>query len=69
MAEIRKFNPEQGNAIAQALRAAMGDPVRPAEPGARTQPAAAEAPAEPVPPAVVTLSVKTVVVTAEDEED
>ena len=34
MAEIRKYDPAVGNAIAQALRAAMGDPVRPAEPGA-----------------------------------
>lgn len=33
MAEIRKFDPAVGNAIAQALRAAMGDPLRPVEPG------------------------------------
>ncbi len=36
MAETRKYDPTVGNAIAQALRAAMGDPVRPAEPGADT---------------------------------
>jgi hypothetical protein len=33
MAEIRKFDPAAGNAIAQALKAAMGEPVRPREPG------------------------------------
>ena len=44
MAEIRKHDPAAGNAIAQALRAAMGDPVRPAEPGAET------ATARPAPP-------------------
>jgi hypothetical protein len=33
MAEIRKFDPATGNAIAQALRAAMGEPVRPTTPG------------------------------------
>ena len=31
MAEIRKYDPAAGNAIAAALRAAMGDPVRPVE--------------------------------------
>ena len=41
MAEIRKFDPAVGNAIAQALRAAMGDPLRPVEPGADTERAAA----------------------------
>lgn len=29
MAEIRKYDPAVGNAIAEALRAAMGDPIRP----------------------------------------
>ncbi|MFT4111012.1 hypothetical protein [Propionicimonas sp.] len=33
MAEIRKFDPAAGSAIAQALKAAMGEPVRPVEPG------------------------------------
>lgn len=33
MAEIRKFDPAAGNAIAQALKAAMGEPVRPVTPG------------------------------------
>ena len=33
MAEIRKFNPAAGNAIAQALKAAMGEPIRPTPPG------------------------------------
>ncbi|MCA0251983.1 MAG: hypothetical protein LCH76_06770 [Actinobacteria bacterium] len=44
MAEIRKFDPAMGNAIAQALRAAMGDPVRPATPGEPAGPAAVESP-------------------------
>ena len=35
MAEIRKYDPTAGNAIAQALRAAMGEPVRPNQPGRR----------------------------------
>ena len=33
MAEIRKYDPAAGNAIAQALKAAMGEPVRPNQPG------------------------------------
>lgn len=33
MAEIRKFDPAAGNAIAQALKAAMGEPIRPTPPG------------------------------------
>ena len=71
MAEIRKFNPEQGNAIAQALRAAMGEPVRPAEAGARPGPTLHPTPAEPEPPSVVTFSVKTVIVpsTEADADD
>ena len=42
MAEIRKFDPAAGNAIAQALKAAMGEPVRPNQPGAPTTPRAQE---------------------------
>ena len=46
MAEIRKFDPAAGNAIAQALKAAMGEPVRPNEPGsAPTSPAPESRPA------------------------
>lgn len=33
MAEIRKHNPSTGSAIAQALRAAMGEGVQPFVPG------------------------------------
>ena len=33
MAEIRKYDPAAGSAIAQALKAAMGEPVRPNQPG------------------------------------
>ena len=69
MAEIRKYDPQAGNAIAQALKAAMGEPVRPNQPGARTEPVRPASPAEPAaPPAVVTFSIKTVIVPAEDED-
>lgn len=34
MAETRKFDPAAGNAIAQALRAQLGEGVRPRVPGA-----------------------------------
>lgn len=47
MAEIRKFDPAAGNAIAQALRQAMGDPVRPVTPGAPSASTAPAAPDEP----------------------
>lgn len=43
MAETRKYDPAAGNAIAQALRQAMGEPVRPHTPGGPDSPAAAEA--------------------------
>ncbi len=33
MAEIRKHDPSKGSAIAQALRAAMGEEIRPNTPG------------------------------------
>ena len=33
MAEIRKYDPAKGNAIVEALRNAMGDPIRPVTPG------------------------------------
>ena len=39
MAEIRKHDPATGNAIAQALRTAMGDQVRPNQPGSKPAPA------------------------------
>jgi hypothetical protein len=45
MAETRKYDPAAGNAIAQALRAAMGEPVRPNQPGSRPTDAPLEAPA------------------------
>ena len=65
MAEIRKFDPAAGSAIAQALKAAMGEPVRPAEPGVRPTPSQS---AEQTPPSVVTVTIKTVVVPAEDPD-
>ena len=67
MAEIRKFDPAAGNAIAQALKAAMGEPVRPKQPGARSS---SHSP-QPEPPATtswVSLQVTRREVT-EPEED
>ncbi|PKQ32564.1 MAG: hypothetical protein CVT62_00415 [Actinobacteria bacterium HGW-Actinobacteria-2] len=67
MAEIRKHNPEAGNAIAQALRAAMGEPVRPNEPGAK--PAATAVPANvTTSTTVVNFAVTAVTVDADDED-
>ncbi|MCW5951593.1 MAG: hypothetical protein KIT69_05010 [Propionibacteriaceae bacterium] len=57
MAEIRKFDPAAGNAIAQALRQAMGDPVRPVTPGAPANSPAPVAPEEPVQTAWLSLRV------------
>lgn len=58
MAEIRKFDPAAGSAIAQALKAAMGEPVRPVEPGGGS--AARRPPAEqPATTSWVTLQVTT----------
>ena len=56
MAEIRKYDPAAGNAIAQALRAAMGDPVRPNVPGASATRSTTPLPATA---SVVNLSVRT----------
>jgi hypothetical protein len=47
MAEIRKHNPAAGTAIQQALRAAMGEGIRPRVPGE-------PAPAKPAAPAATT---------------
>ncbi|MGJ6981229.1 hypothetical protein ACSDQ9_11980 [Aestuariimicrobium soli] len=53
MAEIRKFSPGTGGAIAQALAKAMGESVRPTTPGAPPElgPAHDEAVTAPVKPA------------------
>lgn len=68
MAEIRKHNPEAGNAIAQALRAAMGEPVRPNEPGARPTPVAS--PTGPtISTTTVNFSISTTSAPAADPED
>jgi hypothetical protein len=45
MAEIRKHNPAMGNAIQQALRAAMGEGIRPRVPGEGTPAKSATGPA------------------------
>lgn len=57
MAEIRKFDPAAGNAIAQALRQAMGEPVRPVTPGTPANSPAAVTPDEPAPTAWLSLRV------------
>ena len=41
MAETRKHRVEVRDELDKALRAALGDPVRPTEPGPRPEPAAA----------------------------
>ena len=56
MAEIRKYDPAAGNAIAQALRAAMGEPVRPNAPGASVTRSTTP---QPTTESVVNLSVRT----------
>lgn len=56
MAEIRKYDPAAGNAIAQALKAAMGEPVRPVTPGERPADRAA-GPERPAATTWVTLQV------------
>lgn len=67
MAEIRKFDPAAGSAIAQALKAAMGEPVRPTQPGVKLEPAR---PLEDAPtPSVVTFTLKTVVVSSDEDGD
>lgn len=69
MAEIRKFDPALGNAIAQALNAAMGEPVRPRVPGTAEDEAVAEpSPATPVAadPAVVTVRFTARTVSSDD---
>ncbi|MEE9965331.1 MAG: hypothetical protein K4304_09610 [Propionicimonas sp.] len=66
MAEIRKFDPDAGNAIAQALHAAMGEPIRPRVPGgAESQTDAVETPATP--PSVVTVRFTTRSAPSEDD--
>jgi hypothetical protein len=66
MAEIRKHNPDAGNAIAQALRAAMGEPVRPNEPGG-TPSAAPTTTSITTSTTVVSFAVSTVPIEDEDE--
>jgi len=68
MAEIRKHNPATGTAIQQALRAAMGEGIRPRVPGEAT-------PAKPAdsPPATATkwvsLTVQPPAAEPEPEDD
>ena len=66
MAETRKYDPAAGNAIAQALRAAMGEPVRPSEPG-RGAASGAAAPDAAAP--AVTTSWLSLTVTAPTDAD
>ncbi|HQY99065.1 MAG TPA: hypothetical protein PKV13_04720 [Propionicimonas sp.] len=67
MAEIRKYDPAKGNAIVEALRSAMGDPVRPVVPG---QPAPSRKPVEAAPSTSwVNLTVTTSTRSEPDEDD
>jgi hypothetical protein len=59
MAEIRKFDPEAGNAIAQALRAAIGESVRPVQPGSTSVEADKPEPGAERRTKVISLSVTT----------
>lgn len=68
MAEIRKHDPAAGNAIAQALRAAMGDPVRPVTPG-ETRPAAGGKPDVPASTSWITLSVNAPTASKDDADE
>lgn len=54
MAETRKFQPSS-SAVGDAVRAALGEPVRPVQPGRAPAPAseAAEQPAQPATPVTV----------------
>ncbi|MGC3993561.1 MAG: hypothetical protein QM779_05470 [Propionicimonas sp.] len=68
MAEIRKFDPAAGSAIAQALKAAMGEPVRPVAPG--DAPVARHT--TPEPPATtswVSLQVNTTIAAGGDRDE
>ncbi len=67
MAEIRKYDPAAGNAIARALRAAMGDPVRPATPGEQPTPGATAPP--PTTMSFVRLNVTSAPPQSEDHAD
>lgn len=68
MAEIRKHNPEAGNAIAQALRAALGEQPRPNVPGESPSPAAPES-ASAAQTSVYSLSVRTTTVAGDNDAD
>ncbi|MCL4722572.1 MAG: hypothetical protein KJ041_11610 [Gammaproteobacteria bacterium] len=63
MAEIRKYDPAKGNAIVEALRAAVGDPIRPVAPGERP------APRQPEPEPTSTPWISLQVSGAADAED
>lgn len=70
MAEIRKFDPAVGNAIAQALNAAMGEPLRPRVPGTPAPEATSEpSPATPVTtdPAILTVRFTARTVSSDDD--
>ncbi len=55
MPETRKFEPSGGDPIAEALRAAMGEPIRPTTPGSKPTASSESQPAEPVRPTIVPL--------------
>jgi hypothetical protein len=68
MAEIRKHDPSKGNAMAQALRAAMGEDIRPRVPG-QPAPAASTRPVAEPRTTWVSLRVEAAQPAAEPEDD
>lgn len=68
MAEIRKHDPAAGNAIAQALRAAMGETVRPITPG-EPKPSAAPKTDAPIRTSWVSLNVTQPVASSHPDPD
>ncbi|HEX5336103.1 MAG TPA: hypothetical protein VFW55_09490 [Propionicimonas sp.] len=68
MAEIRKHNPATGTAIQQALRAAMGEGIRPRVPGEVTPAKPASTPATGA-TTWVSLTVKPATPEPEPEDD
>lgn len=69
MAETRKYDPAAGNAIAQALRAAMGESVRPTEPGRGAPPSTTPEPQAPAATSWISLSVQRPAAPSPDERE
>lgn len=68
MPETRKFEPSGGDPIAEALRAAMGEPIRPTTPGSKPTPSSENQPAEPARPTIAPLGTYTFTRVAKKEQ-